>query len=1771
MNNYQMPRVTTSSFRDKLLGNLKKVTAVSAGFSLVLLGIVAVIVGVSSQPAYAENPPAKFRDAIDSSLSAEEAYAVSGSVKKLFAIPHTSNISGSAELGEGLAGVTVYAQWTEGSKSKGRWASPIYKGLTDANGDFSIKMLPYTDVNGEKRTFDGEVGLHPRGTFNEKVQIWVINPEPEKLTQFWGYGQRPSPDGFVQDSTGNAYWGNRYGLKGADTYFVEKQDLAVTTGKSIDTNNALSQSKGGHISGKIFWNWVQGVGSARWMDLNNPADDKVVSGQKVQASYLSDCAVKQVEKYYADNKTAVFNNHLFRKSSAATLLKDRWTAADEANLQKYIREQIPRDTGSCSWIAETVQTTTGADGTYTLQFKGTWGTNDRSCVSVPAGKTCGTVADDPDTGSWTGVLARNDQKHVNWDYLNLSLVDKPDGIGYMDPWRGNNFFDTRAGSSMFSPFGVTANYAGSNDRWDDLNLALIPVQTYFDVLEYDTSTHAATPGTTVKTSTKGLAPANKIDANTYQITWYDPNENPVGSCELQADNSGVLRTCPFKVPENLKENTVYNAVLSTVDAQGNSVVLGTDSFLAVVPDYDANYQQTKSEVGVATTSAAPTFDKKTTDEVEQDTELPAGYNPVFELDQTRMEEIGLNEKDFSIDAKTGKVTWKNPTGKEGTTVSVPVKMTYSKPLESGGAIKISESAKVSFVIKSVKDKDGDGVADENDKCPDTPGGQTAQANGCTFAQQYVTNYDEVTADPGSKVSSGLPKFKNQQAAGADFSSIPPASGIKYSLDKANLPHGVTADDVAVDATTGEITWNIPVGTPASTYEIPVKVTYPNNSGTTTTKVPFKVNAATPPPAGTISQPDDQSGKVGEGIDPIRVTTSNLKEGTLQVEGLPDGLSFDSATGTISGTPANSSPEGEPFTVTIKAIGLDGNEVTKSFKLTVAPPDKPATIAPIANQSGTAGQLINPIPVEVNNAAQAPTFEGLPEGLGYDPNTGQITGLVNPVDDAGNPLETSKTYPVTVKVKGQDGKIVSTSFSITINPAPKPDTDKDGVDDSKDVCPGTSAGLAVDNAGCAANQKLLPVYKSNKSAPGKTVKIQEPDYQNALSKEAITKPAGAKYALDKGHLPDGVQESDITVDETTGAITWNVPKAQALGTIAIPVKVTFPDNGGSLLAYAQVSIDSLAKGNNPQYGEVAPIEKGANTTLAAPKNSDGSDLPAGTKYEKTSGPDWITVNPDTGAVTINPQAATPAGDYEAVIRVTYPDGTFDDVKVPVTVKPGPTDDDQDGVADIKDKCPDTPEGAKVDEQGCTERQRYAPEYDKDKEGVRGASPVTVPAPTFRDAVAKKVASPSGVTYKLGAGAPQGASINPHTGVITWKIPADADLGTHEIPVTVTYQDGSSEQVSTKVKVTAQTESYGFKYKPQKDPIYGDTEVVEQGSTKTTKPAVFTDEDGNEVSKPAGVTFTKSADMPDWVSVDEGTGAVTLKPGTDTNPQDYDIKVIAKYADGTEDTALVKVTVTQKPRQSAIITPVANQTGKQGQKHAPIPVKVENLGDGGTVTVTGLPQGMKYDPQTGAIVGTPTESTNGAQTVTITAIGEDGTPVSATFTFTVNPADQNTVNDPKYPDAKAEKAGKKAEIPGPKNADGSKLPTGTKYSKEDGPAWASVDPDTGAVTADIPANTKPGDYQVKVRVTYPDNTSDVSSLTIKVAEPTAGNSGDNSGNGNSNTNKPGNTAGSAGKPGAAGKMASHPLKRTGSTAQLALLAALLSTLAGGCLLYSRRSRN
>ncbi|MGJ9486184.1 Rib/alpha-like domain-containing protein, partial [Actinotignum sp. GS-2025b] len=86
---------------------------------------------------------------------------------------------------------------------------------------------------------------------------------------------------------------------------------------------------------------------------------------------------------------------------------------------------------------------------------------------------------------------------------------------------------------------------------------------------------------------------------------------------------------------------------------------------------------------------------------------------------------------------------------------------------------------------------------------------------------------------------------------------------------------------------------------------------------------------------------------------------------------------------------------------------------------------------------------------------------------------------------------------------------------------------------------------------------------------------------------------------------------------------------------------------------------------------APTEKGKKTTF---KLGDNSPITA-------------TVNPETGAITVTPAAGTAAGPYEVPVVVTYPDGSTDTVKVPVTVTtPAPVDTDNDGVNDDADQCP-----------------------------------------------------------------------------------------------------------------------------------------------------------------------------------------------------------------------------------------------------------------------------------------------------------------------------------------------------------------------------------------------------------------------------------------------------------------------------------------------------
>ncbi|MCC4409560.1 Rib/alpha-like domain-containing protein, partial [Limosilactobacillus reuteri] len=120
-------------------------------------------------------------------------------------------------------------------------------------------------------------------------------------------------------------------------------------------------------------------------------------------------------------------------------------------------------------------------------------------------------------------------------------------------------------------------------------------------------------------------------------------------------------------------------------------------------------------------------------------------------------------------------------------------------------------------------------------------------------------------------------------------------------------------------------------------------------------------------------------------------------------------------------------------------------------------------------------------------------------------------------------------------------------------------------------------------------------------------------------------------------------------------------------------------------------------------------------------------------------------------------------------------------------------------------------------------------------------------------------------------------------------------------TVVYADGSIDFVDVPFVVTNQTdaETYTPSYKPVN---------VEQGQSATGDPS-FTDQDGKDVTAPAGTTFTTGTDTPDWASIDPSTGTVTVKPSTAVTPGAYNVPVTVTYPDKSSDETTVPVIVTK----------------------------------------------------------------------------------------------------------------------------------------------------------------------------------------------------------------------------------------------------------------------
>ena len=337
------------------------------------------------------------------------------------------------------------------------------------------------------------------------------------------------------------------------------------------------------------------------------------------------------------------------------------------------------------------------------------------------------------------------------------------------------------------------------------------------------------------------------------------------------------------------------------------------------------------------------------------------------------------------------------------------------------------------------------------------------------------------------------------------------------------------------------------------------------------------------------------------------------------------------------------------------------------------------------------------------------------------------------------------------------------------------------------------------------------------------------------------------------------------------------------------------------------------------------------------------------------------------------------------------------------------------------------------------QTYDVRYEK---AVVTAGETTQPQiPIVRDVEGKVVAVPAGTSFKAGT-LPAGVtsvSVDEATGAITSKIAENATSGLVNVPMQVTYPDGTTETVNVPIEIKAkQTDA------DKNDPTPKD-QTVNVGETPDPKKSI-----GNVGDLPSGTTFEYKT------------------PVDTTTPGDKSTTVVVTYPDGSKDEVPVTVKVVDPRTDADKNTPTPkDQTVNIGE--TPDPKKsIGNVGD--------LPEGTTFEYKTPVDTTTP-----GDKSTTVVVTYPDGSKDEVPVTVKV--VDPRTDADKNTPTPKDQTVNV-GETPDPKKSIGNvgDLPEGTKFEFK-----TPVD------------TTTPGDKGTTVVVTYPDGSKDEVPVKVTVVDP------------------------------------------------------------------------
>ncbi|MEY4391175.1 MAG: hypothetical protein RLZZ400_918, partial [Actinomycetota bacterium] len=496
------------------------------------------------------------------------------------------------------------------------------------------------------------------------------------------------------------------------------------------------------------------------------------------------------------------------------------------------------------------------------------------------------------------------------------------------------------------------------------------------------------------------------------------------------------------------------------------------------------------------------------------------------------------------------------------------------------------------------------------------------------------------------------------AAYSDSVSVTAYPAATFSVFSGSLPAGLS-----LNTSSGAITG---VTTAAGDYTFTLRAT--NSQGTLTFNS-FSIQVGTLPSEATVAAP--QVGYVGKTYSQA-TTVSGFPTPTFAVATgtIPPGLSLNTSTGAISGTPTT---EGV-YTFAITAANWLGTITTANYQITIW--DKP-TFSNLASASKNIilGDNYN---VTLATSGPTPTFAvtsgALPTGVTLNTATGQLSGRSTAVGlftfrvSATNQSGTTQSSDITVLVQTMpeitssaitayvfQGQVYTSTVSASGYPAPTYSISAGSlptglsINSSTGTISGTASTTgsynftvkATNSAGFITTSSLTVVVTSMPTATDSTISssvMLGSAYSDGVSYTSYPAPT---YSLRAGSaLPPG-----IALNSITGALVGTTSQT---GTYTFRIDVSTP--------YATVTTPPLTLNVNQ-----APVNGTSSISSQVPVGTSYSDqvsvsaYPAPT-YSVASGslPNGLTLNPNTGAIT---GTATVAGDYSFTLQATNDFGTY----------------------------------------------------------------------------------------------------------------------------------------------------------------------------------------------------------------------------------------------------------------------------------------------------------------------------------------------------------------------------------------------------------------------------------------------------------------------------------------------------------------------------------